>query len=259
MKPLTIIRLSVPLVIAAPFTWNAAQRRYRCSRAVPLAAPRARSPHNTGPRELNLDDAKQAIATALTTTASPSRVTVTSASPAAHAAYTQAGFTLPAINAMLTTADSFPGHNGRLCFRTAAHFLVVDPADGVLVAFAPKKDTYKKKANQHRPAPRTSGTRRQPTRPLRHRAKPVTLPLPTARKDFIDLLEDRGFIITPGRKHTKVIHPAHPGKLNTIPSTASDYRWIANAVRDIRHNFGIDLRRATGEDAWAPMTTSGLR
>lgn len=259
MKPLTIIRLSVPLVFAAPFAWNAALRRYRRSRAIPLAAPRARSPHNTGPSELNLDDAKQAIATALTTTPPSTRVTVTSASPAAHAAYTKAGFTLPAINAMLTTADSFPGRGGRLCFLTAAHFLVVDPTDGVLIAFAPKKETHTQKADQHRPAPCTSGTRRQPTRSTRHRTKPVTLPLPTTRKDFIDLIEDRGFTITPGRKHAKITHPAHKGKQNTIPSTASDYRWIANAVRDIRHNFGIDLRRAAGEDVWAPMTTSGLR
>ncbi|GAB3690971.1 hypothetical protein [Corynebacterium nasicanis] len=68
------------------------------------------------------------------------------------------------------------------------------------------------------------------------------LPVPTTRGDLIRRLRARGFQVTQGRKHTKITHPDYPSRSVTMPSSPSDRRWIHNNLRDIRHEFGIDLR-----------------
>ncbi|MDO5512430.1 hypothetical protein [Corynebacterium sp.] len=130
-------------------------------------------------------------------------------------------FLLPDLEVITDQRLTFVKHVG---FRTAV------PAESASPTPAAPSHAHKKR---HRS--RVPGTKHDPR-----------LPVPTSRGDLIRRLKERGFEVTQGRKHTKITHPDYPSRLATMPTSPSDRRWIHNQLRDIKHEFGIDLRSPEG-------------
>ena len=77
----------------------------------------------------------------------------------------------------------------------------------------------------------------------RRSTTPVRGPLPQTTDQLIEMLHDRGFTVTKGRKHQRVTHPCRDNEVYFIAVTPSDHRSLKNTVADIRRIFGIDLRQ----------------
>lgn len=110
--------------------------------------------------------------------------------------------------------------------------VVLSPiSDRYIMSVLPaKRLLMQRQRHQANPAPKK---KRTPHKQLRHIE---SLP------DMLDALDDFGFS-TELRKsgHYKVTHPDFSESV-TLPSSPSDHRWAKNALRDLRHTFGIDLR-----------------
>ena len=77
----------------------------------------------------------------------------------------------------------------------------------------------------------------------RQSTTPVRGPLPQNTDQLIEMLHDRGFTVTKGRKHQRVTHPCRDNEVYFIAATPSDHRSLKNTVADIRRIFDIDLRQ----------------
>ena len=68
--------------------------------------------------------------------------------------------------------------------------------------------------------------------------------VPTTPKEFANLLTSFGFEVSDSyRTHRAITHPRFPGTKVSFPVSPFDRRWAMNSVSQIRHVFGIDLRR----------------
>lgn len=151
--------------------------------------------------------------------------------PAAAEIASEKGITREDIAAAMATPDRIEPGRGDAEVRYGGGLRIIVGADSVVLRV--------EEASHGVQAP--SGSTSTRARPGSSKGA-NRVPLPTTRKEFIALLESRGFVVSPGGKHASVTHPEHPGQKMPLPLSPSDHRWAHNQVAQTRSVFGIDLR-----------------